>query len=72
MIDDDAGPVGDVDQVESPDARQRVNVLIEFLLENESLSDEARSVLRHLQESPRNLVAMNADELGTVLLEGLS
>lgn len=72
MISDDAGSISDVDQVESPNARRRVNVLIGSLLEDESLSDEARSVLRHLQGSPRNLVAMNADELGTVLLEGLS
>lgn len=72
MTDEDAGTVDATGHTEPTDSRQRVNALIQSLLEDETLSEDARNVLRHLQETPEDLVAMAADELGTVLLEGLS
>lgn len=72
MTDDETRVVDEAKQVESVASRQRVNALLATLLEDESLSDETRSVLRHLQETPEDLVKMDSDELATVLLEGLS
>lgn len=72
MPDEDAGSVDDANQAESRDSRRRVNALLGTILEDETLSDEARSVLRHLQETPEDLVDIDADALGSILLEGLS
>lgn len=72
MIDKNARTVDGSEQVELSESRRRVNALIGSLLEDDSLSDEARGVLRHLQDTPDDLVEMDADILGTVLLKGLS
>lgn len=72
MTDDDTEAVDKAEPVESVESRRRVNALLEALLEDEPLSDEARSVLRHLQETPEELVEMDSDELANLLLEGLS
>lgn len=72
MPDQDSRVVDEAENAVPTDSRTRANELVGLLLDDEHLSDEARSVLRHLQETPEDLLALDADELGTILLEGLS
>lgn len=49
----------------------RAHSFLDLILEEPSLSDDARRMLRNLRETGLDPAGIGADELGELLLEGL-